>query len=128
MLTEDIKEKVCHKCGKKLISNEVRVEIAYENPEKGKHDIVDFYHGGCLTQLRSLARKFSNIRDLDINNSHHVNTLSWAYFKVLFHGGSFQPIFDEKTTARITIYNFEKEIGFPTEMTLNGINDFKFNK
>ena len=126
MLIEDKKESVCHKCRKKITSNAVKVEILYENPEKGKHDDLNYYHKGCLMQLRSLARKSSNIRDFDINNSHHIKTLAWAYFKSLFHGGKFQPIFDEKTIAKITIYNFEKELGFPIKMTLNGVSNFKF--
>lgn len=126
MINDEEIVNICYKCKRRILTNLVRVEIFYDNPEKGSHRFLNHYHKGCLLQLRSLARKLSNIREFDFNNSNDIEILSWSYFKALFLGTPLYPIFDDKTKAKIIIYGFEKELGFPIEMELKGWPNFNF--
>ncbi len=127
MFSGDDQHKICHKCHRNILTNFATVEISYDNPEKGSYKYTNYYHRNCLLQLRSLARKLANIQEFDVNNQHHVEALAWEYFRSLFHGNPFQPIFDHRTMAEIVIYDFEKDIGFPTEMKLRGLPKFITN-
>lgn len=126
MLNDEKAIEICHKCTRRILSNLVRVEILYDNPAKGRYRYFNDYHKACLLRLRSLARRLSDIRDFDSNNSNHIESLSWSYFKVLFLGNPLRPIFDRKTVAKIIVYNFEGELGFPIEMELKGWPNFNF--
>lgn len=108
----------CHKCHRTLLTNIVKVNIVYCNPDKGIYKNINYYHKGCLKNIQKLSLRLSNIFNFDFNNANHVEACVWVYFKTLFIGNSVSPVFDEKTTGMIGIDGIESECRFPVSMEL----------
>ncbi len=105
----------------------LKVTIEYVNPDKGSYEYINFYHAGCISNIKKLALRLADIKNFDFNNKHHLDTCAWSYFKTLFMGNPLQPIFDTHTIATIRIDGIPAEKHFPTSMQLKGHPNFTYS-